>query len=510
MATAATTAGKAMFDVPRRGLLMVGIMLATVMQILDSTIANVALPHMQTSLGASYDTVTWVLTSYILASAIAMPLTGWLSDRIGSRRLFLGSVGGFIVASMLCGIATNLPAMVAFRVAQGISAAFVGPLSQTVMLDINPPERHAKAMSLWGMGVMIGPILGPILGGWLTDNYSWRWVFYINLPIGLVTLAILVAWLPSRPVRPRAFDLFGFAMLALGLAALQLMLDRGQQADWFDAWEIRVEAALAVAGLWLFAVHMATGRRTMFERAMLANRNLLIGMVFMVQIGVMMMAMMALLPPMLQMLYGYPVFDTGVLLAPRGVGILIAMFIAGQLVQRGHDPRIIVGAGMTIAALSLWQMTHWSLDMDWRPVVANGFVQGLGMGLVFPPMNALSFATLAPRFRTDAASLLYLTRSLGGSAGIAVLIALFGTNLQTSHADLVQHVTGFSLSQVDPGMAQQLGAPGAAVLAAVDAEITRQAMMIAYLDDFAAMMWFAIASVPLVLLLRRRPAGLAG
>ena len=504
MATAAAAApGTAAIKVERRGLLVVGIMLATIMQILDSTIANVALPHMQTSLGASFDTVTWVLTSYILASAVAMPMTGWLSDRIGSRRLLLWCVAGFIVTSMLCGIATSLPEMVAFRVAQGVSAAFVGPLSQTVMLDINPPEQHARAMSLWGMGVMIGPILGPILGGWLTENYSWRWVFYINLPIGLVTFAILYALLPSRPLQRRAFDLFGFAMLALALAGFQLMLDRGQQEDWFDSWEIRTEAALAIVGFWLFAVHMLTGRRTMFERELLVNRNLLIGLVFMIQVGVMMMATMALLPPMLQTLYDYPVFETGLLLAPRGVGILIAMFVAGQAVHRGIDPRIVVGAGMAIAALSLWQMTHWSLDMDWRPVVWNGFVQGVGMGLVFPPLNALSFATLAPRFRTDASSLLYLTRSLGGSAGIALLVALLGFNVQTSHSDQVQHVTGFSLSQVDPGMAQQLGAPGEAVLQALDEKITEQAMMVAYLDDFLAMAWFVIATLPLVLLLKR-------
>lgn len=493
--------GGAAIEVRHRGLLTVGVMLATIMQIIDSTIATVALPHMQTSLGATYDTVTWVLTSYILASAIVMPLTGWLSDRFGSRRLFLAAVFGFVITSMLCGIATSLPEMVIFRIAQGVSAAFIGPLSQTVMLDIYPPERHGKAMSMWGTGVMIGPILGPILGGWLTESYSWRWVFYVNLPVGIVTLALLWSLLPSRPIRRRAFDIFGFSMLALALASLQLMLDRGQQEDWLESWEIVVEAGIAIAAAWLFVTHMVTARRPMFERDLLANRNLLIGLLFMLVVGVMMMATMSLLPPMLQTIYGYPVFDTGLLLAPRGVGILIAIAIAGQLIGR-VDPRLLVACGMAIASLSLWQMTHWSLGMDRWPIISNGFVQGLGMGLVFPPLNTMSFATLSPRHRTDAASLLYLLRSLGGSIGISVVTTFLARNLQTSHADLARHITGFNIAQVDPGMAQQLGSPGLAMLAALDAEVTRQALMIAYLNDFKLMMVLTALSIPLVLLLR--------
>lgn len=477
-------------------------MLATIMQILDSTIANVALPHMQTSLGATYDTVTWVLTSYILASAIAMPLTGWLSDRFGSRPLFLAAVSGFIITSMLCGIASSLEEMVAFRILQGVSAAFVGPLSQTVMLDINPPERHGKAMSLWGMGVMIGPILGPILGGWLTESYSWRWVFYVNLPIGVVTLAMLWFLLPSRPTRRRSFDLFGFSMLALSLASLQLLLDRGQQEDWLQSWEIIIEIGVAASAFWLFAVHMATSSRPMFERALLGNRNLLLGLFFMVIVGVVMMATMALLPPMMQAIYGYPVLDTGLLLVPRGVGILIAMGIAGQLIGK-VDPRILVATGLAITTFSMWQMTHWSLGMGASPIISSGFIQGLGLGLVFPPLNTLAFQTLHPRHRTDGASLLYLLRSLGGSVGISVVMTYLARNLQISHADLAGHFNAFRLAQVDPTMAQQLGAPGESLLSLVDAEITRQALMIAYLDDFKLVMLMCLFALPLVMLMRR-------
>jgi DHA2 family multidrug resistance protein len=396
MATAAAVAGSApetAITPLNRALLTVAVMGASVIQILDSTIANVALPHMQTSLGASLDTVTWVLTSYIIASAIAMPITGWLADRIGGRQLFLISVGGFVIASMLCGLATNLEEMVAFRVMQGISGAFIAPLAQTVMLDINPPERHARAMAIWGMGIMVGPIMGPIIGGWLTENYSWRWCFYVNVPIGIATIAALWALLPHKPVFRRKFDHLGFWALAVGLGSLQLMLDRGAQLDWFDSWEIRIEAAIATAAFWVFAVQMATSKNALFAKKMLTNRSFATSLFFMIVIGVVMFANMALLPPMMQNLYGYPVIDTGLLLAPRGVGILLSMAVAGRLVGK-VDARILVGTGFSIAAFSMWQMSQWSMEMDWRPFAISGLVQGLGMGLVFIPLNTLAFASL--------------------------------------------------------------------------------------------------------------------
>lgn len=507
-ASAAAAHGQPVVEVSNRPLLIIGIMMAMIMQVLDSTIANVALPHMQASLGATFDSVSWVLTSYILATAIAMPLTGWLSDRFGSRRLFIVSVAGFIITSMLCGIAVNLPEMVIFRVLQGASAAFVGPLSQTVMLDITPREQHAKAMAVWGMGIVVGPIMGPILGGWLTDNYNWRWIFYINVPIGVATLAILIALLPSRPVRRRAFDLFGFSMLAIGLAALQLMLDRGQQEDWLQSWEIRAELGIAIIGIWLFLVHMATGRRPMFEREMLTNRNLLIGLVFMVNIGVIMMATMALLPPMLQAVYGYPVLDTGLMLAPRGIGVLISMAISGQLAGR-IDPRILIVGGTSIAAASLWWMTHWSLDMDWHPVIWSGVLQGFGLGFIFSSINLAAFATLPPRYRTDAASLLYLMRNLGASVGISIVTAQLARTVQTSHELMVGNITDTSLAPLDLRMIEGAGGTGAGLYSMIDAEITRQATMIGYINDFHLLMIVTLLSIPLVLLLKR-PAATPG
>jgi len=502
-------AGQAALPARNKGLLTFGVMLATIIQILDTTIANVALPHMQTSLGATADTITWVLTSYIVASAIAIPITGWVSDRIGSRNLFLISILGFIVASALCGAAQSLEQMVLFRILQGIAAAFMNPLSQTVMLDINRPQDQQKAMAVWGMGIMIGPILGPVLGGWLTENFNWRWVFYVNLPLGLICLVILWWLLPSRPVRKRAFDVFGFSLLAVGIGALQLMLDRGQHADWFSSPEIWIETIVAGTAIWMFIVHMATGKNPMFERSLWRNRNLVTALAFMQVVGVVMMATMALLPPMLQSLYGYPVIDTGLLMMPRGVGVLVTMGLSARLVARGVDPRLLVGSGFALAAWSLYDMTTWSLEMGATPFIVAGLIQGLGMGLIFMPLNGMAFATLPAHQRTEAASLTNLSRNIGASIGISLVTTILARSTQVSHADLAPNITAERLQTLDPGLLANFGSQTDALLAMANAEVTRQAAMIAYLNDFHAMMIVTAASIPLVLFLKRPKAQIA-
>jgi DHA2 family multidrug resistance protein len=499
--TQASSGGQPALPVRNKTLLTVAVMGASIVQILDSTIANVAIPHMQSSLGATLDTITWVLTSYIIASAVAMPITGWLADRVGSRNLFLASVIGFTITSMLCGIAVNLTEMVVFRVLQGICAAFIGPLSQTILLDINPPEKAPRAMATWGMGIMVAPIFGPMIGGWLTESYNWRWVFYINLPIGIPTIAILWWLLPSRPVVRRKLDGFGFAMLALGLAALQLMLDRGQHEDWFESWEIIVTLGVAIAALWVFVVHSATARTTLFDRALMRDRNFLTGLMFSMVIGLMMFGIFALLPPMLQNIYGYTVFDTGALLAPRGFGILIAMFAATRLIAF-VDPRWLIACGFTITAGSMWMMTGWSIEMERGPIIVAGLVQGFGMGLTFMPINVVSFSTLGMAQRTDGSSLLYLLRSLGGSLGISLTTTALTRGIQVSHQEVGSHVTASSSAVIDPSTADRWGPIGDAALRVVDLEVTRQAAMIAYLNDFKLMMIVVLCFMPLILFMR--------
>jgi len=483
-------------------MITVSIMLATIMQALDTTIANVALPHMQGSLSAAQDQISWVLTSYIVAAAVATPLTGWLSDRIGRKRLFLISVAGFTVASLLCGIATSLGEMVMFRLAQGIFGAGLVPLSQAVLLDINPPDRHGSAMAIWGAGIMVGPILGPTLGGYLTETFNWRWVFLINLPVGLVAFAGILTFVhESRRNASRRFDLFGFAMLALAIGAFQLMLDRGEPKDWFSSGEIVMEAGIAALAFYLFIAHSATADRPFLEMSLFRDRNFVTGLVFIFIVGIILLATLALLPPMLQNLMDYPVLTTGLVLAPRGIGTMIAMLVVGRLVNR-FDPRLLILAGLLLTALSLWDMTGFSLDIGTWDLVRTGITQGLGLGFIFVPLSTVTFATLAPRLRTEATALYSLVRNLGSSVGISIVIALLSRNIQINHATLAENVTPFNKLFRFPDVPSVWSLANPAGLAAFDAEINRQAAMIAYLNDFKLMMIVTLLAVPLLLAMR--------
>ena len=496
-------------DPGRRLAVTVAVMLAVLIQVLDTTIANVALPHMQASLGATQESINWVLTSYIVASAIALPISGWLADRVGRKRLLFWSVVGFTIASLLCAVAQSLPEMVAFRIIQGISGAFLVPLSQATLFDINPPERHARARALFGGGIMIGPILGPVLGGWLTDSFDWRWVFLVNIPVGTLAALMILRFLPESPRSRHRFDLFGFAMLALALGGLQMMLDRGQHEDWFDSIEIWIEAAIFAAAGWMFVVHTMTARKPIFERSLFADRNFAIGLLFMVVTGVLLLAGLALLPPLLQSLYGYSVLQAGIMTAPRGVGTLISMLLAGRLVGK-VDLRVLVALGLGLMGWSLHMMAGFAIDMGSGPIVWSGLIQGLGLGLVFVTMQSLAFATLAPEMRTHAASMLNLSRNIGGSIGISLVTTLLARNMQIAHADMAGHVTDQVLPTISQGVVAQLGLPASSALALANAEITRQAAFIAYIDDFWIMMWLTFAAIPLVLLLRPAKAPAPG
>ncbi|MGN6156300.1 MAG: DHA2 family efflux MFS transporter permease subunit [Sphingomicrobium sp.] len=485
----------------QRLIVTVGVMTAVLLQVLDTTIANVALPHMQASLGATQESINWVLTSYIIASAIALPMSGWLADRIGRKRLLLISVVGFTVASTLCAMATSLVEMVGFRAIQGVSGAFIVPLAQATLFDINPRDKHGQAMALFGGGVMIGPILGPVLGGWLTDSYNWRWVFLVNLPVGVLCFFLMTAFMPTTDTHKKRFDLFGFALLAIALAALQMFLDRGQQKDWFDSWEIIIEMGIAIAGFWMFLVHTITSDHPLWDRAMFADRNFASALVFMVITGVLLLAGLALLPPLLQNLYGYSVLQSGFLTAPRGVGTLMSMLIAGRLTSK-MDARILVAIGVVLMGISLWMMTGFAIDQPSRPIIVSGVVQGLGLGLIFVPLQTLAFATLPARERTTGAALLNLARNVGGSVGISIVSFQLVRMTQVAHADMAAHITDSMIPTLDPNVLATFGNQATSIAAFLNAEITRQALFIAYLDDFKLMMWVSFFVLPLLLLMR--------
>jgi DHA2 family multidrug resistance protein len=350
---------------------------------------------------------------------------------------------------------------------------------------------------------MIGPILGPVLGGWLTDNYNWRWVFLVNLPVGIICWLLMARFMPKTEPHERKFDMFGFVLLALALAGLQLFLDRGEQNDWLSSWEIRLELGLAIAASWMFVVHMVTSKHPLFDRAMFKDRNFATGLVFMAVTGVLLLAGLALLPPLLQTMYGYSVLQSGFLTAPRGVGTLISMLLAGRLTGK-IDARLLVGLGVCLMGISLYMMTGFAIEQPSRPVIMSGVVQGLGLGLIFVPLQSLAFETLAPRMRTTAAALLNLSRNIGGSVGISVVSTQLVRMTQVAHADLAHNITEQTIPTMDPTVLQTVfPVAGPAALAYINMMINKQALFIAYLDDFKLMMIVTFAVLPLLLLMRR-------
>jgi DHA2 family multidrug resistance protein len=495
--------GEGFVPVPNRGMITMSIMLANIMQGVDNTILNVALPHIQGSLSASLDQIAWTLTSYIVCAAIMMPLTGWLAGRFGIKYVFLASIIGFTFASALCGAAASLGELVLFRALQGIAGAGLIPLSQAILFQINPPERHGQAMAVFGTGTICGPIMGPALGGWLTQDYSWRWVFYINLPVGLLCIVgVLVFIRHTRNVHREPFDFVGFLALSLGLGALQLMLDRGELKDWFSSSEIWIEMTLAGLGFYLFAVHSATTDGPSFlNRDLLKSANFSAGTVLMFAGGFIMTGTLALLSTMLQNLMAYPAMTTGFITMPRGFGSMAAMFLVAPLITR-LDNRLIIAFGFLLTALAMWQMSCFSLQMGMWPVIISGFLQGFGLGCTQVPLNILALSTLPRHILTQGTAIRSLMRNLGGSIGISMLVANLSERTQIVHSHLVEGLRPDNPLAQAPFLAApySLSTPGG--MAALNAEVTRQAAMVAYIDDFRLMLVIALATLPVLLLLR--------
>jgi MFS transporter, DHA2 family, multidrug resistance protein len=486
------------------------VMLATIMQSLDNTIANVALPHMQGSFSATQDQIVWVLTSYIVAAAISIPLTGWLATRYDRKKVFLISVAGFTLTSALCGMSMTLGQIVLFRLLQGVSGAALVPLSQAILFDINPPENHGRAMAFWGIGVTLGPIIGPALGGWLTEAHNWRWVFYINLPIGILALLGLLLYLPASGERQEyRFDFFGFLALSIAVGGLQIMLDRGQLKDWFSSTEIMIEGIATLSAFYFFTVHTATYRRPFLNITLFADTNFLIGNIIIFIMGVVIFAILALLPPMLQKLMGYPVVTTGLVTAPRGVGLMLAMVVVGRMVGR-IDARVLMASGLVMTVVSLREMTQFSLLMDSWPVIWSGLLQGFGVGFVYIPLATMSFATLPVALRNEGTAFFNLLRNLGSSIGISIVQALLTRNIQIVHAGLAQRISPYNSGADFAVQAGHMDLTSPHTLAVLNAEVTRQAAMIAYIDDFKLIMLMTLMLLPLLLLFRRARSGERG
>jgi DHA2 family multidrug resistance protein len=484
-----------------RRLITLFTMSAAIMNMIDTTIANVALPHMQGTTSASREEITWVLTSYIVSAAIFTPLTGWLATRYGRRRLLLLSIAGFTLASMLCGMANTLGELILCRMLQGVFGSSLVPMGQSTLLDINPPEQHGPAMAVFGLAAIMGPLVGPLAGGWLTDNMGWRWVFYINLPIGIMAFMGLSAVMPETSTNKAArLDLMGFALLALALAATQMMLDRGQTLDWFDSTEIKVEAAMAVLCFYLFGVHASTTQNPFVSPAIFRDRNFMISTMLGFSLGVLIYSAMALIPTMLEDLLGYPTLRVGMVLAPRGIGTLFAMLLVGRLITR-VDPRVMVCAGMVISGLSMYLMSRLSLDADSWLVISSGVVQGLGSSSIFVPLTTMAFATLPARFRNEGSALSTMVRNMGASAGIAIVQALTIRNTATVQSRLVEGVRPDNplLAMRMPGI--DWSSPMA--LNQLEQAVIRQAMMVSYVDAFWALFLVGVVSAPCVFLLRK-------
>jgi len=482
---------------------LIGSMAGVLMQALDTTIANVALPYMQGELSASRDQITWVLTSYVIAAAIMTAPVGWLAARFGKKNLLITCIAGFTLASMLCGAATSLEQMVLFRLIQGVFGAALGPLSQAVMLDMYPPQQRGKVMAIWGMGVMLGPILGPTLGGVLTDAYSWRWVFYINVPFGIAACAMLAVFFKDTARDSSLkFDWFGFTALSVGLACLQLVLDRGTTKDWFSSTEVVIEAIAAGIGLYLFLVHMLTAKKPFIPVVIFKDRNFLGGLVLMFVMGIILLATSALISPYLQNLSGRSVTQTGFLMVPRGFGVMFAMMFAGRLALKA-DPRVIMTVGAGLLIWSLWAMTSWTPSVSVWTISSVTFFQGVGMGLVFVPMNMVAFATLSPQLRTDGAGLTNLMRNIGSAIGVSLTSTILANSVQTIHAQLSGHANVFNRALGVNGPSLMMNPQIPFGLANLNSLIEYRAQVQAYANDFLFMFLVSLPVFAVIWLMKR-------
>jgi DHA2 family multidrug resistance protein len=505
-----STSAAAPIAVPglRRNMVTICAMTATIMQALDTTIANVALPYMQGSLSASQDQVNWVLTSYIVAAAIMTAPVGWVANRFGRKKIFIICSAGFTVASVMCGLAQDITQMVLFRLLQGVFGAALVPLSQAVMLDSYALHERAKAMSIWGMGVMLGPIMGPSLGAWLTETYSWHWVFFVNLPFGIITVAGLLVFMDeTKQNLELKFDWFGFAALAVGIGSMQLALDRGEQLGWLESNEIIAESIIAIIGFYYFFAHSFTTAKPFIQFAIFKDKNFVGGCVFMAVMGLVLYSTMALSSPYLQNVIGYPILTAGLLLATRGSGTFVAMMLVGRIMKY-IEARTLIMSGMALMSVSLFFTSRWTDQTGVSEIVIVSIAQGFGLGLVFVPLSTVAFLTLPNHLRTDGTSMLTLLRNVASSIGISIVIAQLTSGTRMAHAVLVEHITPFNNALQMPNVSSMLDMTTASGRALADAIVTVQAQIIAFGLDYQMVMLVTLGAIPLALMIGSSKAAL--
>ena len=494
----------------------ISVMMATFMELLDTTVVNVSIPHISGNLAATVEEGTWVVTSYLVANAIILPMSGWLARYMGRKKLLVLCVTGFTITSLLCGMATTLPSLIFFRVLQGLTGGGLQPLAQAILLETFPQEKHGHAMAAFGVGILLAPILGPTLGGWITDNYSWRWIFYLNLPVGVFSVAMISRFVFDPPYIRRSagrVDLWGIGLLALGLGTLQVVLDTGQRKDWFSSDYIRFFAALSVAGLVSLVIREMMAKDPVVDLRALANRTFSAGVFLITLLGFVLYASLVLLPIYLETLLGYPAYNAGLALSPRGIGSLATMPLTGYLTSK-IDPRRIVVVGLILGSITMFQLSHLNLNAGYWDIFWPQVLQGVALAFLFVPLMALSMSRVPKEKMGNATSIFNLMRNIGGSFGIAIMTTFLARRSQFHQSRLVANITpgNVKAQAMIAGMQGWFHSQGIdnvsakrKALAAAYGVVQAHAAMLSFVEAFWVMGIIFSAMLPFLLLLRRPP-----
>tara|TARA_Y100001934_G_scaffold176806_1_gene209414 strand:+ start:1601 stop:3130 length:1530 start_codon:yes stop_codon:yes gene_type:complete len=486
-----------------RILITVTAMLATTVIVLDINISAIALPHMQGGLSANQDQVSWIVTTYFMMQASTMAATGWLVSRIGRKRLYVCALAGFAFCSLMSGNAETIPEIMFFRGLQGMCSAPIAPISQALMLDSYPRERHGQALAIWGAGVMFAPVMGPVIGGWLTEEFSWRWVFYVSTPFAILAVIGAVFSVKETPRdREKPFDIKGYLFLVLALASLQLTLDRGEIEGWFDSNYIVITTSAVVLGLYFFITHSLTTNNRFISPEIFKDKNLMLGIVFQFILGFLVLSMNVIMPLFMQNLREFPIMMAAMVMMPRGIGTLVGLVVAGRLSNR-VDPRAVIIFGFLCVAFSAWRLSNFTVDVGIWDFIIAAFFNGIGIGAIWVPLTAVSFWTLPAKFRTEASTFTTLFRNYGSGIGVSVVICILSRSQTTAHTYLSERINPYSEAMKSYLLPEQWNFSSVDGLRLIDNEIARQAMSIGFFNDFYFIMIGALASIPLAMLLSR-------